>query len=136
VLLSLKTGRPCIRFQQTSNVAKRVADSLHERINSENKRTVGGAGIFGGGQGGCLVLVVDRRLDPVTPLLSQWTYQAMVHELFGIRHNRVDARQLEAFQSTGLGEVTLNIHDDEFFRENRRNNYGDTCNAIKTHMER
>lgn len=25
-------------------------------------------------------LVLDRREDPVTPLLSQWTYQAMVHE--------------------------------------------------------
>jgi hypothetical protein len=25
----------------------------------------------------------------VTPLLSQWTYQAMVHELLGINNNRV-----------------------------------------------
>jgi hypothetical protein len=30
-----------------------------------------------------------RREDPVTPLLSQWTYQAMVHELLGINNNRV-----------------------------------------------
>ena len=28
--------------------------------------------------------------DPVTPLLSQWTYQAMVHELLGIVNGRVD----------------------------------------------
>jgi hypothetical protein len=27
--------------------------------------------------------------DPVTPLLSQWTYRAMVHELIGISNNRV-----------------------------------------------
>jgi vacuolar protein sorting-associated protein 45 len=32
---------------------------------------------------------VDRRNDPVTPLLSQWTYQAMVHELVGITNGRV-----------------------------------------------
>ncbi len=25
----------------------------------------------------------------MTPLLSQWTYQAMVHELLGINNNRV-----------------------------------------------
>ena len=31
----------------------------------------------------------DRRNDPVTPLLSQWTYQAMVHELCGISNGRV-----------------------------------------------
>ena len=36
------------------------------------------------------LLLVDRRDDPVTPLLSQWTFQAMVHELIGIDDNRVD----------------------------------------------
>jgi len=33
--------------------------------------------------------MVDRRNDPVTPLLSQWTYQAMVHEMLGITNGRV-----------------------------------------------
>ena len=37
-----------------------------------------------------LLLILDRRNDPVTPLLSQWTYQAMVHELLGIHNGRVD----------------------------------------------
>ena len=37
-----------------------------------------------------VVLLIDRKEDPVTPLLLQWTYQAMVHELLGIRCNRVD----------------------------------------------
>jgi hypothetical protein len=31
-----------------------------------------------------------RRNDPVTPLLSQWTYQAMVHGMIGIQNGRVD----------------------------------------------
>ncbi len=39
--------------------------------------------------GSVLVLLFDRRLDPVTPLLNQWTYQAMIHEAFGIRNNVV-----------------------------------------------
>jgi len=37
-----------------------------------------------------LLLILDRRNDPVTPLLSQWTYQAMVHELLNIQNGRVD----------------------------------------------
>jgi hypothetical protein len=37
-----------------------------------------------------LLLILDRRNDPITPLLSQWTYQAMVHELLGISNGRVD----------------------------------------------
>lgn len=40
-----------------------------------------------------LLLILDRRNDPVTPLLSQWTYQAMVHELIGIQNGRVDMSQ-------------------------------------------
>jgi hypothetical protein len=35
------------------------------------------------------ILPADRRNDPVTPLLTQWTYQAMVHELVGIHNGRV-----------------------------------------------
>lgn len=41
----------------------------------------------------CLLLIIDRREDPVTPLLNQWTYQAMLHELIGISNNRIDINQ-------------------------------------------
>lgn len=37
-----------------------------------------------------ILLILDRRNDPITPLLSQWTYQAMVHELLGTHNGRVD----------------------------------------------
>jgi len=37
-----------------------------------------------------ILLLVDRRNDPITPLLNQWTYQAMVHELLGLVNGRVD----------------------------------------------
>jgi len=38
-----------------------------------------------------LLLILDRRNDPVTPLLNQWTYQAMIHELIGIKNNLVSS---------------------------------------------
>jgi hypothetical protein len=41
-----------------------------------------------------LLLILDRRNDPVTPLLTPWTYEAMVHELLGISHGRVDLRHI------------------------------------------
>lgn len=37
-----------------------------------------------------LLIILDRRNDPVTPLLTQWTYQAMAHELLGIQNGRVN----------------------------------------------
>ena len=36
-----------------------------------------------------IMLLLDRRDDPVTPLLTQWTYQAMIHELIGMEDNRL-----------------------------------------------
>ena len=47
-----------------------------------------------GGDTAPVVLLLDRRDDPVTPLLLQWTFQAMVHELIGISTNRVDMRHV------------------------------------------
>ena len=42
-----------------------------------------------------VLLILDRRNDPVTPLLSQWTYQAMVHEVIGINNGRVSLKDAE-----------------------------------------
>lgn len=42
-----------------------------------------------------LLIILDRRNDPVTPLLTQWTYMAMVHEMLGIKNGRVDLNGAE-----------------------------------------
>ncbi|KAL3592520.1 hypothetical protein D5086_011160 [Populus alba] len=77
-----------------------------------------------------LLLIVDRRDDPVTPLLNQWTYQAMVHELIGIHDNKVD------LSSTGKlpkdqQEVVLSSEQDAFFKANMYENFGDIGMSIK-----
>jgi len=82
-LLSLKTQPSAIRYQATSRVARRVATEVHERAEAD------GIFQFKNRSTGPLLLVLDRADDPVTPLLSQWTYQAMVHELLGLNNNRV-----------------------------------------------
>jgi vacuolar protein sorting-associated protein 45 len=37
----------------------------------------------------CVLLITERKEDPVTPLLNQWNYQAMLHELIGLENNRI-----------------------------------------------
>lgn len=39
------------------------------------------------------MLILDRKDDPVTPLLTQWTYQAMIHELIGINDNKLKLKK-------------------------------------------
>ncbi|CAL5058468.1 unnamed protein product [Urochloa decumbens] len=77
-----------------------------------------------------LLLVIDRRDDPVTPLLNQWTYQAMVHELIGIENNKVDLRGFSNVPKDQQ-EVVLSSVQDDFFRANMFENFGDLGMNIK-----
>ena len=86
LLLSLRR-RFLIRYQRGSEMGERFAQSLHHLTAVEERelfdfgsrdRDRGGGGSSsssGGGEGPPVLLVLDRRDDPVTPLLSQWTYQ-------------------------------------------------------------
>jgi hypothetical protein len=71
-----------------------------------------------------VLLILDRKEDPVTPLLNQWTYQAMVHELLEIKNNRVDLKHLENLEAD-MREVVLSSDDDRFFRRVMHSNFGD-----------
>ena len=88
LLLSLKK-KPLIRYSKNSLLAKKLATEVRYRITQEDQlfdfRRVDTPPIL---------LIVDRRDDPVTPLLTQWTYQAMVHELLGINNGRVDLSEV------------------------------------------
>ncbi|KAF8272169.1 Sec1-like protein [Lactarius quietus] len=84
VMLSLKK-RPVIRYEKMSGMARKLAVEFHSRVQAESQLFD-----FRSTQVPPLLLILDRRNDPVTPMLSQWTYQAMVHELLGIRNGRVD----------------------------------------------
>lgn len=97
-----------------------------------------------------LLLIVDRRNDPVTPLLSQWTYQAMVHELIGIQNGRVDLSQAPdvrpelkvrgAVTTSRLvlndaQEITLTPSTDPFFASNCLATFGDLGQTLKNYVE-
>jgi vacuolar protein sorting-associated protein 45 len=84
LLLSLKK-KPLIRFARNSLLAKKLATEVRYRMTQEEQLFD-----FRKTDTPPILLIVDRRDDPVTPLLTQWTYQAMVHELFGIKNGRVD----------------------------------------------
>lgn len=75
------------------------------------------------------VLVVDRRQDPVTPLLSQWTYQAMVHELLGLNNHRVVLKK--GNNNSPQEEVVLSTASDKFFAQHLDANFGDLGQGVQ-----
>tara|TARA_B100000459_G_C8464443_1_gene151472 strand:+ start:89 stop:598 length:510 start_codon:yes stop_codon:yes gene_type:complete len=82
-----------------------------------------------------LLLLLDRRDDPVTPLLNQWTYQAMVHELLGINNNRVDISSAPDLPKDMQKEVVLAPEQDAFYQQNMFLNYGELAENVKSLMD-
>ncbi|XP_013378687.1 vacuolar protein sorting-associated protein 45 [Lingula anatina] len=128
VLLSLKKC-PMIRFQNSSEMARRMADNVRQVISKE-------ASLFDFRRTDVppVLLILDRRDDPVTPLLNQWTYQAMVHELLEISNNRISLASVPGI-SKELKEVVLSAEHDEFYANNMYANFGEIGVNIKTLME-
>ncbi|KAF4975624.1 hypothetical protein FZEAL_7615 [Fusarium zealandicum] len=127
VLLSLKK-KPLIRYQKTSPLAKKLASEVRYLMTQEETlfdfRKVDTPPIL---------LVLDRREDPVTPLLTQWTYQAMVHHLLGIQNGRVDLGDI-AEVGPDLKEIVLSPDQDPFFKKNMFLNFGDLGGNIKDYV--
>lgn len=128
VLLSLKKC-PMIRYQNSSEMARRLAENVRQVINKE-------AALFEFRKTDVtpLLLILDRRDDAVTPLLNQWTYQAMVHELLTINNNRINLSGVPGI-SRDLQEVVLSAEHDEFYANNLYMNFGEIGNNIKQLME-
>lgn len=128
VLLSLKK-KPLIRYQKSSPLAKKLASEVRYLISQEEQlfdfRKVDTPPIL---------LVLDRREDPVTPLLTQWTYQAMVHHLLGIQNGRVDLSKVPDIRPE-LKEIVLSQDQDPFFKKNMFLNFGDLGSTIKDYVE-
>ncbi|XP_075479566.1 vacuolar protein sorting-associated protein 45 homolog [Primulina tabacum] len=125
IFLALKR-RPIIRYSRTSDISKRIAQEALKLMYQQES----GLFDFRRAEVSPLLLIVDRRDDPVTPLLNQWTYQAMVHELIGIQDNKVDLGNIGKFPKDQQ-EVVLSSEQDAFFKTNMYENFGDIGMNIK-----
>lgn len=131
VLLSLKLN-PVIRYRAGSIPAQALAKQMYEQTTKESS-------LFDfrnpeNGTAPPLLLILDRRDDPVTPLLHQWTYQAMVHELLTIKNNRVDLSAIPTVPKD-FKEVVLSGDQDDFYAKNMNANFGEIGATIKNLME-
>ncbi|KAG5931372.1 hypothetical protein E4U60_006148 [Claviceps pazoutovae] len=128
VLLSLKK-RPLVRYGKSSLLAKKLASEVRYLMLQEEQlfsfQTVDTPPVL---------LILDRREDPVTPLLTQWTYQAMVHHLIGIQNGRVDLSDVPEVRPE-LKEIVLSQDQDPFFKKNMFLNFGDLGGAVKDYVE-
>ncbi|KAH9859852.1 hypothetical protein IAQ61_011634 [Plenodomus lingam] len=128
LLLALKK-KPLIRYQKNSLLVKKLATEVRYHMTQEDQLFD-----FRKTDTPPILLIVDRRDDPVTPLLTQWTYQAMVHELLGIKNGRVDLRDVPEIRPE-LKEIVLSPDQDPFFKKNMYLNFGDLGQNAKEYVE-
>ncbi|CAF3854650.1 unnamed protein product [Rotaria sp. Silwood2] len=130
LLLSLRKQSAIIRYQKSSNMARILADKLSSTLIRQADFVTSNVNDINQ----TILLIVDRREDAISPLLNQWTYQAMVHELIGIRNNRVNLSQVPGIKKE-LEEVIMNAEYDEFYANNLFSNFGEIATNIKELME-
>ncbi|CDK28808.1 unnamed protein product [Kuraishia capsulata CBS 1993] len=129
VLLSLK-AKPIIRFERNSKMASKLASDLAYEI-SQNVQLFE----FGVKQDTPpLLLILDRKNDPITPLLIPWTFQSMVHELIGIANNTVDLSCIPNAPKE-LKQVVLSSDQDTFYHDSMYLNFGDLSDKIKHYVD-
>ncbi|CAK42215.1 uncharacterized protein An15g00460 [Aspergillus niger] len=128
MLLALKKN-PLIRYEKNSLLAKKLATEVRYQVTQEEQLFN-----FRKTDTPPILLILDRRDDPITPLLTQWTYQAMVHELMGIHNGRVDLRDVPEIRPE-LREIVLSQDQDPFFKKNMYQNFGDLGQNIKEYVE-
>ncbi|KAJ3385380.1 vacuolar protein sorting-associated protein 45 [Entophlyctis sp. JEL0112] len=140
--------KPVVRYEGNSIMAKKLGEEIVYQIQQE-----GPLFDFRRPDTPPLLLILDRRNDPITPLLSPWTYEAMVHEHFGISNGRVDLSQIPAIRSD-LREIILSpgpasnskssgntpnsstgSSADAFYSDNMYLNLGDLGANIKTYVD-
>lgn len=127
LLLAFKI-KPYVRHQRTA-AAQALAREISSIMASERELFT-----FKRPAATPMLLILDRQEDPVTPLLSQWTYQAMLHELVGINANRVSLGSAPGVKADKR-ELPVGPLVDDFFRENMYANYGDLGRAVNVLIE-
>lgn len=126
LLLSLKKA-PVIKYDPASLDLKRLASEVLYYINSNSNNNLFDE-LNKYADVPPVLVIVDRRADPITPLVSPWTYQSMIHELVGINRNVV--RVLE-----GKEQITLSETQDAFYREAMYLNYGDLTDKFQKYVD-
>jgi vacuolar protein sorting-associated protein 45 len=127
--------RPVIRYRNNSKVAAKIAQEVGNKMRMINTT------FFDLRSRGSLLLILERCDDPITPLLTQWTYEAMVHEYFGIEDGVVQIADVQAGSNPTTdkanidGKDVLTAQHDNFFASHRESDWGQLCTSVRDLIE-
>lgn len=128
LLLSLKL-KPDIVFELNSKLCSRLAKEIAYEIETNEKALFD----FSKRDSPPLLVLLDRKNDPLTPLLQPWTYQSMIKEYIDIKRNLVDLSNVPDIDKE-LMKVTLSSKQDPFFMDTMYLNFGELGDKVKKYV--
>ena len=115
---------PVIKSVRNSKILQKISQKI-TKFFSENYDFIRKE--CGTTQNGILFLF-DRKEDPVTPLINQWTYQAQLHEIIGIKNNILILKSDNKEEQHVLSDIES---VDKFFAKNMNSDYGQVANEVQ-----
>jgi len=133
-LIALRVN-PYIRYQTQSRLCKILAEKVGNHIKNESFRNINWRKVAPFDKDS-LLLIVDRRIDLISPIINKWTYYAMIHEFFDIQgNNRINLVDVPNRQAKDPKEMLISMENDQFFQDNYNKNYGELGTIFKMAIE-
>lgn len=129
---------PVIRFQESSRVAREIANAVQSILTEFKNSDKSGSHWFHGDGGHTerergQLLVLDRSFDLVSPLMHDYTYQAMIHDLLPVREN-VLTYKVDTNGGASIEKTALLSDNDELWVEFRYQHIARVIASIKDRM--
>jgi len=126
---------PSIRYQGSSSYSQKVAQIVHQSL-TQYKKSNSSFWCFGDDshqeRDRAQLLIVDRSIDPVSPLMHEYTYQAMVNDLLAVTDGVIS---YETQTNKGKVEKQAILNDnDELWVELRHSHIAKVIGEIKERM--
>lgn len=129
LLLALKKT-PIIKFEWNSIDLKRLSSELLYQINSNSNNNLFDD-LNRNSDTPPLIVLLDRKNDPITPLVTPWTYQSMIHEFMTINKNIVKLNEDDT-----ASQIVISEENDPFYKESMYLNYGDLTEKFQRYVEK
>jgi syntaxin-binding protein 1 len=128
---------PSIRYQGSSAYAREIATSLHQTI-LQYKRSNPTFWTYGDDhvhheRERAQILILDRSFDALSPLMHEYTYQAMANDLLDMNEGVINYKTTTNKGSEQEKQGLLN-ENDEFWLELRHSHIAKVIEVIKDRM--
>jgi vacuolar protein sorting-associated protein 45 len=84
-----------------------------------------------------ILLLYDRKEDPISPLINQWTYQAQLHEILGIKNNVIELKKSSDVKDKPEKYVISDVESiDKFYSKYKFADYGEVATAVQQEADK